>query len=70
MTGPILKKGLLKLKSGLPIPQEYFQIVLDETSPKKMLSFIYKQSDKGALSRERTANIGSKTQGAAAAGGI
>lgn len=45
ISGPVLKPGLPTLLGGLPIPQEFYKIVLDETPPKKMLAFIYKQTD-------------------------
>ncbi|MDG0816444.1 DNA/RNA non-specific endonuclease [Bdellovibrio svalbardensis] len=53
ITGPILGKNLKTLKSGLPIPNQFFKIVLDETPPKKMLAFIYNQTDKGDVMAER-----------------
>lgn len=53
ITGPILRAGLPRLKSGLEIPQEFFKIVIDETPPVKMISFIYHQSDRGDVLAQR-----------------
>lgn len=53
ITGPILKDGLSKLKGGLNIPQEFFKIIIDETPPKKVISFIYHQDDGGDLLEKR-----------------
>lgn len=53
ITGPILKQGLPRFKSGLVIPQEFYKIVLDETPPKKILTFIYFQTDKGNILNQR-----------------
>lgn len=57
ITGPILKPGLPTLKSGLPVPKEFFKIVLDETPPKKMLAFVYTQTDSGDVMRERQVTL-------------
>jgi len=53
ISGPILRAGLPRLKSGLEIPQEFFKIVIDETPPVKMISFIYRQSDRGDVLAQR-----------------
>lgn len=53
ITGPILRAGLPRLKSGLEIPQEFFKIVIDETPPVKLISFIYHQNDKGDVLSHR-----------------
>lgn len=53
ITGPVLSGTLPKLKSGLEIPQEFFKIVIDETSPKKTIAFLYHQTDKGNVLSER-----------------
>lgn len=53
VTGPILVAGLPRLKSGLEIPQHFFKIIIDETPPKKIISFIYHQEDKGDVLAER-----------------
>lgn len=45
ITGPILTPNLAKLKSGIPVPEEFYKIVIDETPPKKTLAFIYNQKD-------------------------
>jgi DNA/RNA endonuclease G (NUC1) len=57
ITGPILKKDLKKLKSGLVIPEKFFKIVLDETPPKKSLAFIYTQADKGDMMAKRQVSV-------------
>lgn len=56
ITGPILKSNLPTLPSGLPIPEEFFKIIIDETPPHKMLAFIYLQADKGNPMIEREVN--------------
>lgn len=53
ITGPVLRAGLPRLKSGLEIPQEFFKIVIDETPPVKMISFIYHQNDRGDVLAKR-----------------
>lgn len=53
ITGPILSNGMPTLKSGLVIPQKFFKVVIDETPPKKILSFIYDQNDRGNVLAER-----------------
>ncbi len=57
ITGPIFSNNLPALKSGLEIPHRFFKIVIDETSPKKMIAFIYHQEDKGNVIRERIVPI-------------
>ncbi len=42
-----------RLKSGLIVPQKFFKIVIDETPPKKSLTFLYDQSDKGDVLLKR-----------------
>ncbi len=46
ITGPILKKNLLKIKGSISVPQEFFKLVIDETPPKKAIAFVYNQTDK------------------------
>lgn len=53
ITGPIIKKGLPHLKSGLVIPDEFFKIVIDQTPPRKFIAFIYHQNDKGDVLNQR-----------------
>lgn len=53
ITGPILENGLPTLKSGLVIPKKFFKIIIDETPPKKIISFIYNQQDKGDVLAKR-----------------
>jgi endonuclease G len=53
ITGPVLTDNLPTLKSGLEIPQDFFKIVIDETAPKKMIAFLYHQTDKGNVLKER-----------------
>lgn len=52
VTGPVLRPSLPTLPRGLAIPQEFYKIVLDETPPKKMLSFVYFQTDNQATRME------------------
>lgn len=53
ITGLLLSSGYASLPSGLPIPQAFFKIIIDETPPRKTLSFIYKQEDRGNLVDKR-----------------
>lgn len=53
ITGPIFKKDLLQLKSGLIIPDEFFKIVIDQTPPRKFIAFVYHQNDKGDVLHQR-----------------
>lgn len=59
ITGPVFSNGLNKLKSGLEIPQEFFKIVIDETPPKKIISFLYHQDDKGNVLEKNIIGINS-----------
>lgn len=54
ITGPIIKKGLPQLKSGLIIPDEFFKIVIDQTPPRKFIAFVYHQNDKGDVLQQRS----------------
>ncbi len=56
ITGPIFTEKMATLKSGLVIPPSFFKIVIDETAPRKIISFVYHQTDKGDVmsKRERT----------------
>ncbi len=49
ITGPVLSENLPKMKSGLEIPQKFFKIIIDQTPPKKTISFIYDQEDRGNM---------------------
>lgn len=49
ITGPVLNANLPRMKSGLEIPQKFFKIVIDQTPPKKTISFIYDQEDRGNM---------------------
>jgi endonuclease G len=57
ITGPVLSDKLLKLKSGLEIPQDFYKVVIDETPPRKIISFIYHQTDKGDVLAKRVVPI-------------
>jgi endonuclease G len=45
-TGPVLEPSLPKLPSGLPIPQRFFKLIIDDTPPRKAVAFVYGQKDK------------------------
>ena len=49
VTGPVLSEHLPRMKSGLEIPQKFFKIIIDETPPKKSISFVYSQDDRGNM---------------------
>lgn len=53
ITGPILSDDMPQLQSGLKIPHRFFKIVIDETPPRKILSFIYNQQDRGDVLKQR-----------------
>lgn len=57
ITGILLSPGYASLPSGLPIPQAFFKIIIDETPPRKTLSFIYKQEDRGNIIDKRMASV-------------
>lgn len=57
ITGPVLAENLPKLKGGLEIPQDFFKIVIDETAPKKVIAFLYHQTDKGNILLQRMVPI-------------
>lgn len=54
ITGPVLTEGLPKMRSGLVIPQKFFKIIIDETPPKKVISFLYDQGDHGDMLAKNT----------------
>lgn len=53
ITGPVIKDGLTRLKSGLEVPEDFFKVIIDETPPVKIISFLYHQSDKGDVLSKR-----------------
>lgn len=57
LTGPIVSPGYKTLPGGLPIPQQFFKIIIDETPPKKVISFIFNQEDSGNVIEKRLADI-------------
>lgn len=57
ITGPIFTANMAKLKSGLVIPQSFFKIIIDETPPRKMITFVYHQTDKGDVMNKREKSL-------------
>lgn len=57
ITGPLLDQEMDSLPSGLPIPNEFFKIVYDETPPRKVIAFIYKQNDATNVMTDRVADL-------------
>lgn len=54
ITGPILGDDELPpLKSGLEVPGRFFKTIIDETPPRKAISFVYYQTDSKDVFRER-----------------
>lgn len=53
ITGPVFTAQDSHLKSGLIVPQKFFKIVIDETPPKKSMTFLYDQADKGDVLLKR-----------------
>jgi endonuclease G len=57
ITGPIFSEHPETLKDGLPIPAQYFKIVIDETPPKKVIAFVYNQNDSQDVMAARVATV-------------
>jgi endonuclease G len=57
ITGPLLEERRGKLVSGLLVPKSFYKVIIDETPPKKALSFIYHQEDKGDLIQQRMVSL-------------
>lgn len=57
ITGGFLKPGLKMLSTGVPIPAQMFKVIIDETPPRKMIGFVYNQSDRGKVMRERVVPV-------------
>lgn len=57
ITGPVLKPGLPRLKSGLPVPEKFFKVVIDETPPRKVIAFLYSQLDDHDVRDEREVSV-------------
>lgn len=53
ITGPVLAENLERFPSGLEIPNAFFKIIIDETPPKKTMSFVYYQDDSGDMLNQR-----------------
>lgn len=51
--GPVIDDGLLKLPSGVSVPERFFKAILDETPPRKAVAFINSQSHARDVYRER-----------------
>lgn len=45
-TGLVIENGLNTLPAGVIIPNELFKVVIDNTPPKKVIAFIYNQTEK------------------------
>lgn len=58
ITGPILSDKPEYLASGIPVPERFFKIVIDQTPPRKVLAFLYKQTDRDETPAERTVPVG------------
>lgn len=57
ITGPLLEESREKLKSGLLVPRSFYKVIIDETPPKKALSFIYHQEDRGDIVEQRMVSL-------------
>lgn len=57
ITGPIINRTDQKLASGLVIPSHFYKIIVDETPPRKVLSFVYHQDDAGDIHQERQVGL-------------
>lgn len=44
-TGPVKGPEDTELPSGLPVPERFFKVVVDDTPPRKAIAFIYNQKD-------------------------
>lgn len=57
LTGPIFPNKPLKFRNGMPIPTQFFKIVVDQTPPQKTIAFIYNQTDSTDVMEKRVASI-------------
>lgn len=57
VTGPILTGVMIKMSSQVPVPQKFFKVILDETPPRKVIGFIYKQGDGKASMAAQAMNL-------------
>lgn len=58
ITGPILEGELPRLPSGLPIPKEFFKVVIDQTAPLRAKAFVYRQEDAQDVLPDREVDLG------------
>lgn len=45
VAGPLFSSYLAPMKSGVPVPEKFFKVILDETPPRKAIAFIFSQED-------------------------
>lgn len=57
VTGPILSESMTRMSSQVPVPQKFFKVILDETPPRKVIGFIYKQEDGKASMAAQAKNL-------------
>lgn len=57
ISGPVIDEDLRRLPSGIPIPNLFFKIVIDDTPPRKALAFLYSQSDRGDQLRKNLVRL-------------
>lgn len=57
ITGPVLKDDLIQLPSGVPVPEQFFKVVIDETPPQKALAYLMHQDDRGDVVDERVVSF-------------
>lgn len=57
ITGILTFYETKRLKSGLRIPQKFYKIIIDETSPRKAIAFVYDQTDKGEVAMKRIISV-------------
>ncbi len=57
ITGPLLHNSLSKLPSGVPVPEQFFKVVIDETPPRKAIAYILHQNDRGNILADRIASF-------------
>lgn len=57
LTGPIYPEKPQKLRNGMPVPTQFFKIVVDQTPPQKTIAFIYNQTDSMDVIEKRVSSI-------------
>jgi endonuclease G len=57
ITGPILRKNLKQLISGVAVPKNYFKAIADLTPPIKTMAFVYSQNDTSSTPQKQVLSV-------------